>query len=365
MTVALVTGLPAFRAKRVCESLLVDADTSVRAVVSPKYMQDARNLVDAMPAGARERVELLEGDTSSIDLGLSGHELARLGDDVEVIHHAAQVTYLNADRAVAAQANVAGTREVLEVAALCRRLRCVVVHSQTSVSGAFEGVFREADLDVGQTHRNAVEETLARAEHMARAAMASLPVAVVRASVIVGDSHTGEIDRFDGPYHLMLLMLTSPADFAVPLPGRGDLALNLVPVDFVANAAVAIGRDPRAPGRTFHLVDSAALPARRVFELFANAAGRRSPRGSVPASLASALLRAPGLERFAASPRSLIDSLVTSIRYDTRNADLVLGPLGLRCPPFASYVDTLAAYVQTRLRERRRVSDSPPAAGAT
>jgi hypothetical protein len=56
-------------------------------------MQDARNLVDAMPAGARERVELLEGDTSSIDLGLSGRELARLADEVEVIHHAAQVTY--------------------------------------------------------------------------------------------------------------------------------------------------------------------------------------------------------------------------------------------------------------------------------
>ena len=103
----------------------------------------------------------------------------------------------------------------------------------------------------------------------------------------------------------MLLVVTSPPDLALPLPGRGDEPLNLVPIDWVARASVALGRDPRARGRTFHLVDPHPLTTRRVFELVARAGGRRGPRGSIPANLAKALLRAPGLDRIAKSPRAL------------------------------------------------------------
>ena len=364
MTVVLLTGFPALRAKRLCESLLVDEATVVRALVRPKFMQNARDLVDAMPIASRSRITLIEGECGAIDLGLSGAELARLADEVTLIHHAAQLTHLNVDRELAVQVNVRGAREVLEVAELCKHLRCVVMHSQTCVSGSHEGLFRECDLDVGQSYRTPVEETLARAEKLSRDAMARLPVAVVRSALVVGDSLSGYIDRFDAPYELMWLMLTSPPDFALPLGAKADAVLNLVPIDFVARASAAIGADPRAPGKTFQLVDPAALPARRVFELFASAAGRRAPRASAPSSLGNTLLRAGGIERFTNGPRNVVASLATATRYDARNADLILGPLGIRCPPFASYVGTLAAYAQSRLREGHKASEPLPARGA-
>jgi len=186
-----------------------------------------------------------------------------------------------------------------------------------------------------------------------RAAMPRVPIAVVRPSIIIGDSRTGEVDRFDGPYLLVLLIVTSPPDFALPLLGTGDAPLNLVPIDFVARAAWTIGRDPRAVGKTFHLVDPAPLSMRRVFEVVARAGGRRMPRGSIPANLAKALLRTPGLERFAKSPRAFLDTLVTSVSYDARNAEQILAGAGVACPPFESYADKIVEYVQLRVRERR------------
>ena len=211
----------------------------------------------------------------------------------------------------------------------------------------------EDDLQDGQRFRNVVEETKARAEKLMRDAMARLPIAVVRPAMVVGDSQTGEIDRFDGPYLLILLIVTSPAEIALPLPGRGDAPLNLVPADYVARAVRAIGLDPRSPGRTFHVVDPAPLTARRVFELVAIAGGRRMPRGFIPANLTKALLRTPGLERFAKSPRAFFDALATPVTWASPNADAILGEAGLRCPPLEAYIEKLVEYVQLRLREKR------------
>ena len=186
-----------------------------------------------------------------------------------------------------------------------------------------------------------------------RAAMGRIPIAVVRPSIIVGDSHTGEIDRFDGPYLHMLIIVTSPSDIALPMPSRGDAPLNLVPADYVARAARAIGLDPRAPGRTFHIVDPAPLTARRVFELVALSSGKRMPRGFIPANISKALLRTPGLERFAKSPRAFLDALATPVTWTSTNADEILEAASIRCPSFESYVDKLVEYLQAHLREKR------------
>jgi thioester reductase-like protein len=351
--VVLLTGFPSFVARRMCAELLATPGTFVHAVVRPKLFADARGALDLFSLGERSRVNLLEGDVAAMDLGLSRDELEMLAREVDRIHHCAEISYHGADRTVAEQVNVGGTREILEVAAACPRLKCVVVHSTAGVSGDRTGIVMEGDLKKGQTFRNVYEETKAHGEKLARAAMSRIPVAIVRPATMVGDSTTGEIDRFDGPYLLILLIVASPPDVALPLPGRGDAPLNLVPVDYVVRAARAIGLDPRAPGRTFHLVDPAPLPTRRVFELVARAGGKRGPRGSIPANIAKALLRTPGLDRIAKSPRAFLDMLVTEVAYDATNAHELLAGTGIECPPFDSYVDKLVDYVRLRVRERR------------
>jgi thioester reductase-like protein len=185
--------------------------------------------------------------------------------------------------------------------------------------------------------------------------MGRVPVAILRPSIIIGDSRSGEVDPLDRPYTLILLILNAPAKAAVTLPVRADIPLNLVPIDYVVRATHAISHSPLAVGRTFHLVDPSPLPAGRAFELMAYAAGKRSTRGAVPSYLTRALLRAPGLERIVRSPKAFLQLLTSPVRYDATNAEAVLRGTGILCPPFESYVDRIVAHVQQHIRERRRV----------
>lgn len=359
--VVLLTGFPSFLARKVCCALVgAQPRTIVRAVVREKFLADAKAAVAALPRQQSERVELIKGDAAAIDLGLSGAELRALGREVGVIHHCAHVSYPGIDRATAEHVNVGGALEALEVAGVCTRLRCLVHYSTAGVSGDRSGLVLEDDLDKGQRFPNVVEETRAKAECVMRAAMPHVPVVVLRPAIVVGDSKTGEVDRMDGPYLLILLMLTSPPELAMPLPGRGDLRLNMVPVDFVARAALAISGDPRALGRTFHLADPAPLTERRVFELVARAGGRREPRGFIPANLTKALLRVPGIERFMRSPRAFIDAFGTNVSYSTANADELLQGSGVRCPSFEDYVDAIVLYASQRLKRRGEKDSEVP-----
>lgn len=351
--VVLVTGYPSQLAREVCAEVIRSDDaTRVRALAPTARLERARAELDKLPEGLRGRVELLEGDSSAIDMGLSGKELEVLTREVTRIHHCGGILHSAVDRAVAERVNVGGAKEAIELASRCGKLVSLVFHSTAFVSGDRTGVVYEEELKAGQSFRSAIEETYARAEKLMRAAMAHLPVVVVRPTTVVGDSRTGDVDHMDGPYLLILLMVTSPPDLALPLPTRGDAPLNLVPIDWVARVSVALGRDPRARGRTFHLVDSRALSARGVFELVARALGRPPPRGSLPTGLAKFVLRAPGLERIANSPRAFLETLTTPVVYDAKGADDLLSSLGVEpCPPLESYVERLVDYVEQRGRQ--------------
>ena len=358
--IVVLTGFPtSFLAVRVLRKLVLDDEASeVRCVVPERFTERARHVLADLPAPQRRRVTLLEGDAASMDLGLSGKEFKELADEVDVIHHCAAITYLGVDRGIAEEVNVGATREVLELAEAATRLERLVHWSTALVSGGRRGYVLEEELERPQTFRNAIEETRFRAERLVRNAASHVKTTILRPSTIVGDSVTGEIDRFEGPYLLVMLMLSSPVDLRMPMPGRGDIPLNLVPIDYVVDAAHAIVSDPRSIGRTFHIVDPDPLTARRVFEMIAKAAGRPVPRGFVPTNIATTLLRTPGLERFAHVPRAFLEQLATEVVYDDRNARELLAGRNIECPSFESYVDVLVRYVREQQAKRREGAEA-------
>lgn len=353
--ITLVTGFPtSFLAVRVVKKILAEEPrAALRLVVQDKFMERALSELERMDAHDAERVTVLEGDAAAMDLGLSGREFVQLASEVDVIHHCAAITYLGVDAKAAHELNVGGTREVLELAQEADHLARLVHWSSALVSGGRRGYVLEEELLAPDGFRNAIEETRFQAEELVRRASSAIPTTILRPAIIVGDSVTGEIDRLEGPYLLVLLMLNAPADLRMPLPGRGDVPLNLVPVDYVVDAGFAIARDRRALGKTFHLVDPEPVTARRVFELIARAAGRPVPRGFLPTNLATALLRTPGVERFAHVPRAFLEQLATEVVYDDRNARDILDELDVPCPPFESYVGVMVDYVQRQQATRR------------
>ena len=348
-SVVLVTGFPSFLAKKLVLHLVSsEPDTLVVTVVLPRLMVEARRIVDSLDLADRQRIVLLEGDAAGIDLGLSGAELRQLGREVDRVHHVAHASYLGVDKPTAEALNVTGAGEIVEVAKLMTELKCLVFHSTAFVSGDRKGTVYEEDLPEGASYRSVVEETRAKAERVVRRAGKQLPIAIVRPSMIVGDSGTGEVDRLDLPYLFVLLLLAAPADLALPIGARGEGPLHIVPVDFVVRAACAIGRDPRAPGRTFHLVDPQPVPVHRFVQMIHEIRARRSAWVEL-STLARSMLRAPGIESYLRSPKALVDQILSNVRYDSRNADLVLGSLGIACPPLPSYAEKIVAAVEERL----------------
>jgi dephospho-CoA kinase len=350
----MITGFPAFTARRMTRIVLAkDRNATVFLLVLARFLEDAGRFVEELPAADRARVRLVTGDVCAMDLGLATAEYHALAADITTIHHLAGTYYWGVDEETARRINIGGTRGIVELAADCRRLRRLVHWSTVQVSGKRTGVVMEDELDEGQRFHNHYEATKHAAELIAREAMRRMPVTVVRPGIIVGDSRTGEIDKLDGPYYLIVLFATNQWPLNLPLPGRGSAPLYLTPIDFVIDAGYALGQDDRAAGHTVHLVDPNPLPARRVFELVAEHAQTRAPRGFVPAGLARALLRAPGLGKLTRAPAAVLDLLSTEVLYHQRKANELLGGTGIECPPFESYVGNLVKYVKEARAARK------------
>ena len=353
--VVLITGFPQMQARKLCAHILAsEPRTCVALVVLERLLGRAEAALEHLSDEVRERVELYVGDAAAIDLGLSGSEYRQLARDVSRIHHIAHVSYLGVDRQTAKQVNVGAAAEAIELARAAEHLRCLVHHSTAHVSGDRHGTVLEDELERGQRFHDHVQETRYEAERLMRRAMKGLPVAVVRPTMVVGASDTGEADRFDGPYLLVLMILGIPGEMAFPLPSGGDKPLDIVPVDYVVKAAHAIGRHPDAPGHTYHLASSERLTAGDVFAAIAHAGGRRTRATFLPAQVMNALLSAPGIDRMLRTPRALVQQLVTGARYDTRKAHAILRNSGIECPPLAAYVDTMVATTVDRFGLRKR-----------
>jgi thioester reductase-like protein len=209
----------------------------------------------------------------------------------------------------------------------------------------------EDELAVGQGFRNDYERSRFEAELLVRRAMGELPCTVLRPSIVVGDSKTGEIDRVEGPCSIAILLGPSPA--SVPLPGNGRAPLNVVPIDFIAAASVAIHHDPRAVGRTFHLVDPNPSSSRRIWELVAQREGRKLPRQTLGYRLADALFKLPGLEWLTREERSAIAYVNHLAFFSSRNTLELLDGTGIACPHIETYLELLIDHAKAESRRRK------------
>ncbi len=342
--IALVTGFPAFTARRMIAKLLAaEPETKLYVLARDKFASDAQRLLASH--GGTAHAEVLVGDVCDMDLGLSSAEYRALSRELTWIHHLAGIYFMGVDDDTARRVNVGGTRTVLELARDTARLERVVHWSTAMVSGDRHGTVYEEDLDAGQHFHNAYERTKYEAERMVRAAMRQLPVTVLRPSIIVGDSASGEIDKLDGPYYLMVLIATNASGLRLPILGRGDAPLHLAPIDYVVDAAWHVIHSEGAAGKTFHLVDPSPLSARAVFEGVAEAAKTEKPRGSIPRPLARAVLRTPGLARLGRGPLAFMDLLDHAVHFDSTNTAQALAGTTVRCPSLGDYLDVLVRYV--------------------
>jgi nucleoside-diphosphate-sugar epimerase len=171
-------------------------------------------------------------------LGLARDDHRRLAAHTDVIIHCAALTGFRITRDDAMAVNLEGTRNVLRLA---ERTGARVVY----VSSAF--VARRPYVPVPQDaaepsprhyldSKQAAEDLLAASD---------VPSVVVRPSVVIGDSRTGEARHQQGFHGVLEVLCKGTAPF---IPFAADALIDFVPQDLVAEGIAEIALDPAADG---------------------------------------------------------------------------------------------------------------------
>ena len=360
-----VTGGTGFIGRRVVSQILDRADDAeVWVLVRRESLARFEQLASRGVQAWGDRAKPLVGDLTAADLGLTDDAIAELGTVDHVVHCAAiyDITVAEAEQRAA---NVEGTRAVI---ALARRLGATLHHvSSIAVAGTYHGEFTEDDFDVAQDLPTPYHQTKFEAELLVRSTP-GVRYRVYRPAVVVGDSRTGEMDKVDGPYYffgVLAKLRRLPAFTPMVLPDTGRT--NIVPVDYVVDALVALMHVDGRDGETFHLTAPKTIGLRGIYRGVANAAGLPPLRGSLPAATATPFLKATGrakiLRNMAATqlgiPAEILDVVNLLPTFTADNAAQALRGTGISVPEFASYAPKLWRYWAEHLDPDRARRDDP------
>ncbi|MGA7134210.1 MAG: SDR family oxidoreductase [Mycobacterium sp.] len=311
-----------------------------------------------------ERAKPLVGELTEPRLGLTDEAIAELGDVDHVVHCAAIYDVTAAEPEQRA-ANVDGTRAVIELAC---RLDATLHHvSSIAVAGDFHGEYTEDDFDIGQQLQTPYHQTKFEAELLVRSTP-GLRYRIYRPAVVVGDSRTGEMDKVDGPYYffgVLAKLAKLPRLTPIMLPDTGRT--NIVPVDYVADAIIALLHIDGRDGRTFHLTAPKTIGLRGIYRGIAAAAGLPPLRGSLPRSVATPLLKVRGRPKVWRNmvatqlgiPGEVLDVVDLAPTFTSDQTQKALHGTGIAVPDFGSYAPALWRYWAEHLDPDRARRDDP------
>lgn len=360
-----VTGGTGFIGRHVVARLASEDRTgTVYLLVRDESLPRFERLIASLGHELAPQVVPVAGDIERAGMGITEGDLP---EHIDHVIHLAAVYDMDAPEDVQRQANVDGTARAVELAA---KLGAVLHHvSSIAVAGDFEGDFAETDFEVEQGFPSPYHRTKYEAEKLVR--QSSVPWQIYRPSIVVGDSLTGEIDKIDGPYYffpILQWMSFIPHHLRIPLMNLGDT--NVVPVDFVAAAIVALVTADGTPGRVYHLANpkpqgitevynavapafsgpvATPIPGGGPLGEFALRIGRRNEVRAVRDSVARQL----GI------PPSVLDYPFFKARLRSSASLIRLHALGVTVPPLSAYGPAIFSYWANHLDPSRNRRDDP------
>lgn len=352
MPTVLLTGFPGFLGSAMMPYLLerYPNETTITCLIQSKFRALAEHRaseIESQDESWKKRIRLLDGDITLDDLGL-GEEYAELQkQSVEVFHFAA-VYDLGVTLELGRKVNVDGTKNMLAFAADCPDLNRFQYVSTCYVSGAYEGVFAEDDLVLGQSFNNYYEGTKYLAEvHVQNAMMEGLPTTIYRPAIVVGDSRTGATQKYDGPYYIIQLLMRQPKALAVltVLPRPSEVEFNIVPRDYVINAMAYLSGREESEGKVYHLSNPHVGNLDDLLRTIAEATGRHTVRVPVPKGLAKfAIKNVPGVNWLMRVEAEGLDYFAHPTRYRCEQTVADLEGSGIACPRVTDYIDNIVAF---------------------
>ncbi len=350
---------------------LVRADSEASARVRVKTA-----LSRFFPAGRLEEwekthLEIFAGDLTRPRFGLKKRAYGQLLSETEEIWHcAALLSFDGRHRREVEKCNVAGTFQVLEFAKAGRIGRLHYL-STAYVAGRRRGLIPEQALGAPQAFKNPYEQTKWQAERLVQDCQGQIRATIYRPSIIIGGTAPGTICS-SGVYRVAQIIaaiagkygLTPKSGASKPrlrLPGSRDCSLNLVPIDFVAEALCAIASRKDSQGKVYHLVNPCPTPNPEVVGAVGDAVGirlelaedqdfRRQPLTVPEQVLANTI-------------RLYLPYLHDRMVFDETNTREALGRLGIVCPEITRV--GLASLLSVSLKQTSATTGGKPRPGPT
>ena len=315
--------------------------------------------------GANEaQVIAIFGDLAKPMLGVTDAEIAKLTGKVRHFFHLAAVYDLAASHESQELANIDGTRHAVELA---QRLQVGCFHHVSSIAaaGLYDGTFREDMFEEAEE----LEHPYFRTKHLSEGIVrkeCKRPWRVYRPGMVAGHSKTGYIDKIDGPYYFFKLIqkMRKMLPIWVPTIGIEGGRINIVPVDFVADALDYLAHKKGLDRKCFHLTDPAPHRIGEVLNIFAKAAHapqmamRINARmfGFIPAPILYGIGSLAPVKRMIRAvlkdlgiPKDVFQFVNWPTRYDNREAAKALKGSGIEVPHLETYAAKLWDYWERNL----------------
>src|SRR6202161_3006281 len=197
------------------------------------------------------RISVFRGDLTDPHFGLDVSDYTHLmGTTESVIHCAASLNRKSEKSCL--NVNLRGT---LEVAQLARRaqdahgLRRFSQVSTVAVAGtrSHEVVSEDTSIDWNRSDYDPYARTKKFCEHLVRELLPDVQRTVFRPSIVLGDSRRAETNQFE-MVRAFVFLASLPA-----LPFHPNSRIDIVPVDYVADAIALLHQKPNPAHEIYHL----------------------------------------------------------------------------------------------------------------
>jgi thioester reductase-like protein len=222
------------------------------------------------------RVRVFCGDLTSDRFGLSSDDRDRLVHTTDSVIHCAASLNRKSEKSCL-NVNLRGTLEVIKLALQVDHyhgLRRFSHVSTVAVAGKRqdEVVTEENAIDWNRSDYDPYARTKKFCEHMIHQLLPEVPKTIFRPSIVLGDSRRAETTQFD-MVRAFVFLAGLPA-----LPLRSKDRVDIVNVDFVADAVAALHVKERTQYDTYHLSSGRdSQTFRQITESLAAAQNRHGP----------------------------------------------------------------------------------------
>ena len=311
-----------------------------------------------------KRVLPVVGDMTAAKCGVGAAQVRALKGKVKHFFHLAAIYDLAASAESQRAANIDGTQHALDLAVA---IGAGTFHHASSIAaaGLYPGVFREDMFEEAE----GLDDPYLRTKHDSEGLVRDekrLKWRIYRPGMVVGDSRTGEMDKIDGPYYFfpVIKKLREMLPQWMPTLGVEGGRINLVPVDFVADAMDHIAHKAKLDGHTFHLTDPEPMRVGEVLNAFARAghAPEMTMRidarmfAFVPSGIRMAVGNLPPVKRFVGMllrdfriPKQVMKFITYPTRFDNRETERALKGSGIAVPRLEDYAWRLWDYWERHL----------------